>query len=310
MNGEFARPRARPEPVSPVPRDVAPADETDRPFPRYPLQRVNGTIGPTLESSAERTEPVILDLLRPLHRTPGRYRLFPGAGWDGPAARTYTVDVDGIPPFDIVPRMGLAGVRVRDGFDMRAVGVWLSLPAHAVHMARSSQPRNGAWCPLWETDHRHVHRAVAAPDDADTAEAVREIIQAVRAGHDRAAAVRQLQSRLGPSLGPADATFEARVSGRHVYETTTVPVGRMLAANRDLAAHYLELAAGAEPSAADTAGFLARVLDAAGAADDLNLIGWRAGDPESNGRVLALFGVCTAPGPVLSLTDPGPTSHR
>jgi hypothetical protein len=271
---------------------------------------VNGAIGPTLESSAERTEPLILDLLRPLHRPADRYRLFPGAGWDGPAALAYTVDVDGIPPFDIVPRVGLAGTRIPDGFDMRATGVWLSLPAHAVHMARSSRPIDGPWCPLWDTDHRHVHRARADPDDADAAVAVREIVEAVRAGSDRALAVRRLQSRLGPSLGPADATFRAEESGRHVYETTTVPVGGLLAANRDLAAHYLELATAPEPSAGDTSAFLARLLDAAGAADDLELIGWTAGVPEAGGRVLALFGLCTAPGPVLSLTDPGPTSDR
>jgi hypothetical protein len=310
MYGEFARPGAQPEPVSGIPYGSDRPREPDRPIAQYPLQRVNGAIGPTRASSAERIEPLILDLLRPLHPPDHRYRLFPGAGWDGPAALAYTVDVEGIPPFDIVPRVGLAGERIPGGFDMRAIGVWISLPAHAVHMAHSSRPIDGEWCPLWPTDHRHVHRAVAAPDDADTVEAVREVAEAVRAGNDRAAAIRRLQSRIGPSTGPADATFDARLSGGHVFETTTIPVGRLLAANRDLAAHYLELVAGPEPSAPDTAAFLGRLLDAAGAGDDLQLIGWSAGLPEVAERVLALFGICTAPGPVLSLTDPGSMSDR
>jgi hypothetical protein len=307
MYGEFARPGAQPEPVSGIPYGSDRPREPDRPIAQYPLQRVNGAIGPARERSAERTEPLILDLLRPLDRPDRRYRLFPGAGWDGPAALAYTVDVDGIPPFDVVPRVGLAGERIPGGFDMRAIGVWLSLPAHAVHMARSSRPIDGEWCSLWETDHRHVHQVVAAPDDADTTVAVRAVVEAVRAGEDRAAAIRRLQSRIGPSTGPADATFETRESGRHVFETTTLPVGRLLAANRDLAAHYIELVAAPDPSAPDTAAFLARLLDAADAGDDLELIGWSAGLPEGAGRVLALFGICTAPGPVLSLTDPGPT---
>ncbi len=310
MYGEFARPGAQPEPVSRLPGGADPPRDADRPFPQHPPQRVNGAIGPPRASLAERTEPLILDLLRPLHPPDQRYRLFPGAGWDGPAALAFTVDVEGIPPFDIVPRVGLAGERIPGGFDMRAIGVWLSLPAHAVHMAHSSRPIDGPWCSLWPTDHRHVHRAAAAPDDADTVEAVREVVQAVRAGGDRAAEIRRLQSRIGPSTGPADAAFGTRVSGRHVFETTTVPVGRLLAANRDLAAHYIELVAAPEPSAPDTAAFLARLLDAAGAGDDLELIGWSAGLPEGAGRVLALFGICTAPGPVLSLTAPGPMSDQ
>src|SRR4051794_22602574 len=310
MYGESAGPAAHPEPVSgplPGPDSVR---EVEHPFPQYPLQRVNGSIGPTRRSSPERVEPLILDLLRPLHRAADRYRLFPGAGWDGPASVAYPVNVDGIPPFEIVPRVGLAGIRLPDGFDMRAIGIWLSFPAQTVHMARSSRPIDGPWCPLWETDHRHVHRAAAAPDDAPAADSVRGVVEAVRAGSDRASAVRRLQSRLGPSTGPADASFEARVSGRHVFETTTVPVTNLLAVNRDLAARYLELAAVPEPSAPDTAAFLARLLDAAGAADDLELIGGTAGLPEASGRVLALFGLCTAPGPVLSLTDPAPMSDR
>jgi hypothetical protein len=310
MHGEFAWLPAPREPVPGSPRDPEPDRDADRSIAPDPPPRVNGATEATRASSVDQAEPLILDVLRPLHGPSARYRLFPGAGWDGPAALAYTVDVDGIPPFDIVPRVGLAGVRIPDGFDMRAVGVWLSLPAHAVHMARSSRPVDGPWCPLWQTDHRHVHRAVAAPDDAGVARAVLDILEAARAGADRAAAVRRLQSRLSPSTGPADATFEARVSGRHVFETTTVPVGRLLAANRDLAARYVELATAVEPSAEDTAGFLARLLDAAGAADDLELIGWTAGGPEAAGLVLALFGMCTAPGPVLSLTDPGPTSDR
>jgi hypothetical protein len=81
-----------------------------------------------------------------------------------------------------------------------------------------------------------------------------------------------------------------------VLEHTVIPAGALLADDDALARRYVDLVARADDDPVDMADFLAHLVTAANAVQDLDLLGYSDGQPKQRATLLGLFGLVAVSG--------------